>query len=154
VGLFIVLELIAFGWILSSIESFREIIHPALLLLIFIIGFSVKYFLWNKFGVEELIVNTKSISWVYDYGFFRTNTKTVKYDRLGTGFERIRGLENEELGRLVFYNYREEDNLPEFIHQTTVLLKKEEINEFDKQISNVFENEFSYKNGFIAFSEN
>ena len=38
--------------------------------------------------------------------------------------KRVQILNDEELGKLIFYNYRESDNLQEMIHGTTVLLKK------------------------------
>ncbi len=129
-------------------------IIPFVIVLLLFIGLPLKYLLWNLYGYEELIVNTKTISWSYDYGFFRTNLNTVKYYRLGTGYEKVRGDEKDEVGRLVFYNYRETDNLPEIIHQTTVLINKAELKEFDKSITAIFRNEFLNENGFIPFSEN
>lgn len=153
---FLVLEIIivlGLLWQLKS-EEVISVIIPILIGLIIFVGLPIKYLLWNLYGNEELIVNTKTISWSYDYGFFKTNLQTVKYNRLGTGFEKVRENNKEELGKLIFYNYREEDNLPEFIHQTTILLNKEEIEKFDKEISDVFANEFLNKNGFVPFSIN
>ena len=153
-GALILTELLIFGWILLEVDSVKEIIHPAFLLLIFFFFFSVKYLLWNIYGSEELIVNTKTISWSYDYGFYKTNFITASHDRLGTGYEKIRRENGEELGRLVFFNYKNEDNLPEVMHHTTVLLKKEDIDWFDSHVSKVFENEFNHKRGFVPFSDN
>jgi len=155
-SIFLILEIILFLWMVSEIkdDEVLSMIIPILIILTLFIGLPVKYLLWNLYGKEELIVNTKSISWSYDYGFFRTNIKTVKYNRLGTGYEKIRGQNEEEVGKLIFYNFREEDNLPEFIHQTTVLLNKSEIEEFNNQISNIFINDFYNSNGFIPFSLN
>ncbi len=93
-------------------EEIVSMIIPFVIVLLLFIGLPLKYLLWNLYGYEELIVNTKTISWSYDYGFFRTNLSTVKYYRLGTGYEKVRGDEKGEVGRLVFYNYRETDNLP------------------------------------------
>jgi len=153
-GSLILIELMAFIWVFAQAESVEEIIHPIVLVLFVILYFAVKYLFWNLYGVEELIVNTKSISWSYDYGFYKTNLKTVNYNRLGTGYERIRFARGVEIGRLVFFNYRIEDNLPEFMHHTSVLISKEDLRKIEDQIMNVFDNEFNYKNGFIAFSDN
>ncbi len=155
-SILLIVEIILVVGLLSQIKSEEAIslIIPMVIGLVIFVGLPFKYLLWNLYGKEELIVNSKSISWAYNYGFFKTNLKTVNYDRLGTGYERVRGENEEEVGRLVFYNYRGEDNVPELIHQTTVLLGKDEIEEFDNQISNVFANEFLNKNGFIPFSTN
>lgn len=153
---FLILEIIIVLGLLWQIKSEEVIsmIIPILIVLVVFVGLPIKYLLWNLYGKEELIVNTKSISWSYDYGFFKTNLQTVKYHRLGTGYEKVKGDDDKEVGKLIFYNYREEDNLPEFIHQTTILLNKKEIEKFDKEISDVFANEFLNKNGFVPFSIN
>lgn len=85
---FLVLEIIivlGLLWQLKS-EEVISVIIPILIGLIIFVGLPIKYLLWNLYGNEELIVNTKTISWLYDYGFFKTNLQTVKYNRLGTGF--------------------------------------------------------------------
>lgn len=153
---FLILEIVIALGLLSQIKSEEvlSMIIPILIGLFVFVGFPIKYLLWNLYGNEELIVNTKSISWSYDYGFFKTNLQTVKHFRLGTGYEKVRGNDENEVGKLIFYNYREEDNLPEIIHQTTVLLNKKEIAKFDKEISEVFANEFLNENGFVPFSMN
>ncbi|MCB9310488.1 MAG: hypothetical protein H6567_10565 [Lewinellaceae bacterium] len=155
-GVMLFVEIIVVLILLSQVkpDEIISMIIPIVLVLIFFIGLPIKYFLWNVYGKEELIVNAKSISWAYDYGFFKTNLKTVNYDRLGTGYERVQILNDEELGKLIFYNYRESDNLQEMIHSTTVLLKKDEIEVFDRKISEVFSNELLDSNGFIPFSIN
>ena len=86
----LVIELILIGWIYSNLKAdeTQSMAVPFLIIIIFFVGLPVKFLLWNVYGNEYLTVNTKSISWSYDYGFFRTNLKTVKYERLGTGYGR------------------------------------------------------------------
>src|ERR1700761_486593 len=49
---------------------------PDLTILSLIIGFMVlRYSLWNIYGEENLIINTKSLSYQHGYGFFRTGYK-------------------------------------------------------------------------------
>lgn len=155
-SIFLVLEILGVIGLFSQAKSgeIASVIIPFLIVLILFVGLPVIYLLWNLYGKETLIVNTKSISWAYDFGFFKTNLKTVKYNRLGTGYEKVRGEEGDEVGRLILLNFREDDNLPEVIHQTTVLLNRKEIQEFDNEISYIFENEFLNKNSFIPFSIN
>lgn len=152
----IVLDIIIVVGLLLQIKADEVIsmIIPILIGLVVFVGLPIRYLLWNLYGKEVLIVNAKSISWSYDYGFFKTNLLTVKFDCLGSGYVKVMGNGEEEVGNLVFYNYRQEDNLPEFIHQTTILLNKKDIEKFDKEISDIFANEFLDKNGFIPFSLN
>ncbi|RMD95814.1 MAG: hypothetical protein D6816_19805, partial [Bacteroidetes bacterium] len=110
-SVFLILEIILISVLLWHFD-FEEASLLVIFMLIgfaFFIGLPLKYLLWNLYGNEELIVNTKSISWSYDYGFFKTNLQTVKYDTLGTGYAKVRGDDDEELGRLLFFNYRKED---------------------------------------------
>lgn len=151
IGLFVMV-----GFFFSEVKfkHFEEFV-VAVLIIVPIGGYSIKYYLWNLYGKESIIINTKSISWQYDYGFVQTNLETFKYHILGTGFEKLGQRDNgDELGRLIFYNYREEDNLPEVIHSTTILLTKEEIEILDEKIISLFAGEFLNRNGFIPFSEN
>jgi len=153
---FLLIEILLIIGLFTSIESqeIYSMIIPIILILIFFVGLPVKYLLWNLYGKEQLIVNTKSISWAYDYGFFQTNLKTVEYNILTSGFEIVRQKDGADIGRLVFYNIRKDNNLVEQIHQTTVLLTRDELREFDKQIAEIFATEFLYKNGFVPFSLN
>jgi len=52
--------------------------------------FPLRYLIWNMFGSEVLVVNTKSISFQYNYGIFATQFKTLIYDRLQIEFEKVR----------------------------------------------------------------
>jgi len=154
--LLLVAEIALFGWVGITLDA-KELSGfaiPGLIIVIFFIGLPLKYLLWNLYGKEEMIVTAKSLSWRYDYRFFRTNWKTKKYDRLGTGFQKVRTENGLELGRLVFFNYSEDTGLPEVLHETTVLLSKPQIQNFDSEIAQIFRNDFLVVHGFIPFSEN
>lgn len=135
-------------------EEVTSTVIPVILAAIIFLSLPLKYLSWNLYGKEDIIINSKSISWSYDYGFFKTNLETIKIDRLGLGYEKVRTNDIEEIGRLLFYNYRAKDNLPEMVHQTTVLLSLNDIKEFSNQIDKIYENEFFNENGFIPFSLN
>lgn len=110
--------------------------------LILFLFFPMKYLLWNLYGEEEIIINTKSISYSYSYGFIKTNLQTIKFNILGTGYEPIRiSADNNELGKLNFYDYSVDTNLPFLIFQTSVLIPKEKLFEIDQMINEVFVNE-------------
>lgn len=153
---FILFALVFFGFLLTHIKADEVVsmIIPVLLILVFMIGMPSKYLLWNLYGQEFLIVNTKSVSWSYNYGIIRTNVNTEIYNRLGIGYEKVITIDNIEMGRLIFYNYRQEDNLPEIIHQTTALLSSSDIKKLSDSIQDIFISEFNLENNFIPFSQN
>src|SRR5690606_13272992 len=65
-GLFIYL-LISFDFKEMGKASISIIFIP-----IFFLFFLSKYLLWNIYGQEHLVVNSKTVTYLYDYGFFRT----------------------------------------------------------------------------------
>jgi hypothetical protein len=154
--IFVLFLIVAFILIVSTFEKneIGKLILPTLILFILFIFLPIRYLLWNLFGKENLIVNTKTISYWYDYGFIRTNLKTIKYDRLATDFLSNRKENEKEFGNLIFYNYNKDTNLPELIHQTSVYIELEKLKEIDLLIQNIFENEFNDKQGFMGYSLN
>lgn len=152
----IAIELIIFMTVLIQIkpDEVPSMIIPLILVLFFFIGLPVKYLLWNKYGQEFLIVNKKSVSWSYDYGIIKTNLNIEVFDKLSIGYEKVITIENEENGRLIFYNYDNENDLPVIIHQTTALLSKSDIELLNDQIFELFSSEFNGESRFIPFSDN
>ena len=135
-------------------DNLKDYVFPITIFAILIIVFPVRYLIWNLYGKEHLIINTKSISHNFDYGIYQTNLKTIKHDKLASGFELVRKEGEVEKGNLVFYDYRKEDNLPIQIYQTSVLLDKEKVNMIDAEIRQIYEDEFNEKYDFIGFSPN
>lgn len=139
-------------YILSTVDNFQN--TPGILpfAIVGLVGlfFSIKYTLWNFFGQEYLIINTKSISYNYSFGFFTYNLRTVLFERLGTGFEFVSEYNGIKKGKLIFYRYRAKDDLPETIHETSILINLEEISIIDEEIAQLFFD----KNFFFAFSSN
>ncbi len=121
-------------------EEIASVIIPIVIISAIIIFFPLRYLIWNIYGKEILIINAKSISYYYDYGFFRTNLKTILFTRLGTQIEFVREYDGMENGRLILYNYREVDDLPEEIHRTSILIDLNLLVELDTEISELFEN--------------
>lgn len=58
------------------------------------------------------------------------------------------------MGRLIFYNYKKQENLPVMIHQTTALLSKSDIDVLNSNILHLFAGEFNAESGFKPFSAN
>jgi energy-coupling factor transporter transmembrane protein EcfT len=155
-SLMILILITVYIFVVSTItkNDLRAMLFPMILVFVLILLFPVRYLLWNLFGKETLIVNTKTISYRYDYGILRTNLKTISFDGLGTGFHVVRKENTMEYGKMLFYNYRKEDNVPQLIHQTSVLLDTIDCNEINLEISSLFMNDYNQNNGFIPYSEN
>lgn len=119
-------------------EELRDFIFPFLVFGILVFVFPVRYLLWNLFGKENIIINTKSLSYNKDFGLYKTNLKTLKHNRLATGFEWIRTFENIEYGNIVFEKFNEENDLPESLYTTSVALDKESIKQIDEEISKLY----------------
>ena len=120
-----------------------EFIVPALIFSIIIIVFPVRYLIWNCYGKEYLILNTKTLSYYYSYHIINTTLKTKKINELSIGIEIIKEEDNIEYGILIFYNINEETNLSEFLFQTSVLLNYEDLQHIRNAIFDLFfEDEF------------
>ena len=119
-------------------EEISSSIFPIIIITALIILFPLRYLIWNIYGQERLIINTKSISYFYDYGLIKTNLKTINFSQLATEIEFVREFETVEVGRIIFYNYREIDNLPEEIHRTSVLIDLDELKNIVDDIDNLF----------------
>ena len=143
-------------YILSGLdgEEVGGFLIPLFFISLVFIVLPLKYLLWNLCGKENIIINTKLVQHSYDYGLIRTNPKVKHFHRLVTGYEKVRIEDGQERGKLLFYNYRNEDDLPEMIFETTILIEKEEIEAIEKQIDGLFSKELFRKNDFIGYSLN
>lgn len=117
---------------------YSEFITPALIFTLVLIAFPVRYLIWNCYGKEFLILNTKSLSYYYSYRFLETNVNTKLINDLSIAIETVKENEDGKYGRLVFYNVNETTNLQEFIFQTSVLLKYEDLEQIRKEIFDLF----------------
>lgn len=135
-------------------NNLKNFVFPITIFAILIIVFPVRYLIWNLCGKEHLIINTKSISYKFDYGIYQTNLKTILHKKLASGFELLRKDGEIKKGNLVFYDFRKKDNLPIQIYQTSVLLDKEKVNMIDAEIRQIYEDEFNEKYHLIGFSPN
>ncbi len=134
-------------------EELGEFIIPLggwLIILIFVIG---RFSAWNFWGKERIRVNTKSISYNRSYGLIETNVKIIKISRLGLSYQKVRFLDDAEHGKIVFFNY-DENNNPINVFETTILMRKEKIDEIFNLINEIFKNEMYEKYNIVPFTEN
>lgn len=131
-----------------------EFITAAIISTFVLIVFPVRYLIWNCYGKEFIIINNKSLSYYYSYKFLETNLKTKLINELSIAIEVVKEDETDKYGRLIFYNISEETNLNEFLFQTSVLLKYQDLELIRKEIFNVFFDEhFKELNSKNMFKE-
>ncbi|MBL4642981.1 MAG: hypothetical protein JKY44_05260 [Flavobacteriaceae bacterium] len=149
-----VIVLLVFLLSMLDVKEEPKLIFPMVTIPLLVFYFLVRYTLWNLFGKENLIINTKSISSNFEYGWYKTNLKTILIDRLGFGQEFVREFELVKYGNLNLYNYDKLTHLPEVIYSTSIELTLDEIKEIENKISEIFIDEFREVNKFTPFSEN
>ena len=131
-----------------------EFITAAIIFTFVLIVFPVRYLIWNCYGKEYLIINNKSLSYYYSYKFLETNLKTKLINELSIAIEVVKEDETDKYGRLIFYNISEETNLNEFLFQTSVLLKCQDLELIRKEIFKIFFDEhFKELNSKNMFKE-
>lgn len=96
-----------------------------------------KLALWNLFGTELLIINTKSVSYQRSYGIFQTNLRTYSFQHLRITPRVIREEDNSTYYKLQFYNYNE-NNLPELLIESSIPLPEQHIVEVFEQLNTLF----------------
>ena len=84
--------------------------------------FVIKYTLWNLFGKEKTIINTKSLSIQLNYGIFTTPSKTTVLNKriLLCHYDEIIQ-NNQKLLKILVQSYNEH-NLPTLIYQSALFV--------------------------------
>jgi hypothetical protein len=115
-----------------------EGIVPLAIISLFIEGYLIKYTLWNLYGSETLIINTRTIAYHYNYGFFKTVPVTCIINKrlmlLSSSVDEE--LENRQLNvSLVSYN---DLDLPVEIHQLSMAIPEADANKLSVYIEQIF----------------
>lgn len=113
-------------------------IMTSLTFMIFWILFPLKYAWWNVFGKEMLIINRKSISYQYHYGFIKNNLKTVTYQNLSVRFQTFLIDKEKKLGKMYFYEESEKTGLPNLLHNTSIYILQSEYDIVIEEIKLLF----------------
>ncbi len=96
----------------------------------FLLFFTVtRYTLWNLFGTETIIINTKSFSYKHDFGWFGLPLKTYPTSngiRYGIQDD---FMENGKLYVSIYFEFYDENNLPQKLYTTAL---RTEITSFHK----------------------
>ncbi|WP_222538363.1 hypothetical protein [Pedobacter polysacchareus] len=98
----------------------------------------IRFSFWNIYGKEHLVINTKTMMYQHDYGFFRTNPK-LKFFQKGLsviGKEATKAGSNAQI-LMIFQTYNHYD-LPEDVYQTALPIAKRNADLLIKAINSLF----------------
>lgn len=152
--LFLLIGVVVFALSSAPRNAFPKIIIPALIIWGLILYFPVRYWLWNLFGAETFAITTRSVSVERSYGFYRTRTETFPFSKLFITVDTARRFDGEEYGTMGFHGHDPVTGLPVPLVQTTVMVRKADLERVQKEIDKLFHEENMEHAGFPAFSLN
>ncbi|TCC91014.1 hypothetical protein [Pedobacter hiemivivus] len=123
IGKLILLLINAF--LISAIIAF-SIAGVGLAAIFFLVGefFVLRYTLWNLFGEEKLIINTKSLSYQHDYGLFVTSLKSIPINMALKVLDLDEATEDAGSYKRLFFLSYDDNHLPFDIYHTTLGLSE------------------------------
>lgn len=120
------------------ILSISEGIIALLFFTLIIEAFIARYALWNFFGKETLVINTKTITWQHDYGFFVTKEQVKLVNRRLIIERRPEDtIKSEQQFKVSFISYDDND-LPVYIHEIAVALTESDADELEEAIEQLY----------------
>ncbi|WBV60775.1 hypothetical protein PFY12_01330 [Chryseobacterium camelliae] len=138
---YILLSLIVIAMFLPLLNTAKITVDKIMVFVVYIILmalFPLKYALWNVFGKETLVINRKSISYQYDYGFIRNNLTTTTYQNLSTHFQNFLIDKEKTLGKIHFYEEDEKTGLPNIFHITSIYITQSQYEIIIEEIKSLF----------------
>lgn len=136
--LIVTLSLLILPFLFPIYFTFERIIL-IFIYLIAVILFPIKYAIWNVFGKEILILNKKSFSHQYNFGFISTNLKTISFgEDLTISFQELIIDKNEKFGKIYFYEDDEVTGLPKLIHNTSIRIPEDKYELIVREFKNLF----------------
>lgn len=95
-------------------------------------------FLWNAFGEEHVVINADSLVYQHNFGFSRTNEKTIVHNgTLSFDFEITNYDEKEKEGVLHIFEQGQNDSYTK-LYSTAMRLTEEQAKEFIHNVESVF----------------
>lgn len=133
-------DLIIFGVFFTAIYTW--IPGLALVSLAFLF-FLLRYTLWNFFGSEYIIINTKAISYQHDYGFIRMPRVTKSINKILQLKYDSDYLDKDQIKvKLNMVSYDEND-LPIIIYQVSLPVSLQNAERLDALIKQIFMDKMS-----------
>jgi len=114
--------------------------------------FLLRYALWNIYGKETLIINPKSLSYQYDYGFYRVPFKTKLIN--GPKLKITSRFVTDGKNQLSFISYDETTRAPILVHTMLFYLSDDEAAQLHTLVNDLFLDELSDKYTLPAINLN
>lgn len=105
--------------------------------------FVVKYTLWNLFGEERLIINTKSISYQQHYGFFTTPFRTINLNKKVIVLPYDKVVDGEKINVKFLFESYDENNLPYVVYHSVLNVPDVDFEKLIRKIDELFIDEMS-----------
>ena len=96
--------------------------------------FPIKYAWWNVFGTEILIINHKSISYQYDFGFIQNRLLSKPYKDVTITFQNLIINDTNYFGKVYFFEEDETTGLKNILHQTSIYISKKQYDQLTDEI--------------------
>jgi hypothetical protein len=130
--------ILADGIILSGLIVAIVIWIPALALISGVFLFIlIKYTLWSLYGRENIIINTKTVSYQHEYGFFRTRYTTVPFNKgITLKVAPAKPIEDKEL--LVLISSYTDNDLPIDIYTTALSMPEDDVIRLNTLVKQLF----------------
>jgi apolipoprotein N-acyltransferase len=120
------------------------------ILLAGVIFFSLKYLLWNIYGEEVVVINSKSLSYSYNYGVVKTSIKSIQSKSIRISYEITHSIDEQLFGHLVFRGNNPDNNLPYILHETAINIEEKVLQDTIEKI----EHFLILQNDKLFFSSN
>ncbi|MDX5345951.1 MAG: hypothetical protein LPK19_01780, partial [Hymenobacteraceae bacterium] len=103
-------------------------------------GFTVvRYTLWNFFGHESIIINTKTLTTQSDYGFFLSKPKTIELNGWALEYAQKQETKAGVQHTIQIFTYDEHDR-PVFVYETGVTILQEDCEMITKVLTDYINN--------------
>jgi len=125
-------------------EKILNYAFPILLLTVLSFLTLTKYTLWNIYGREILIINTKSFSYQHDYGWFNIKMKTIKTERgilFGIDDQLRKG--NKEFVTIWFEHFDEND-VPKPLYNSSIKIEIDSYQQMSKLIHELNDSSYDF----------
>lgn len=113
-------------------------IIPGIFAFLVIEIFIIKFTLWNLFGEERLIINTKSLNYQQHYGFFTTSLTTITFHKKIFVRAYSEVVEDEQkLVKLLVESYNDA-HLPEVIYHSVLNITEDDFERLTKLFDQLY----------------
>lgn len=121
-----------------ELHEVKRLLIPTIVSMVVFIYFPWRYWCWSFFGQEYLTINTKTITYQYNYGIVKTHARTLSHRGLASAYTPRQAVEGEACGRLIFISEKDGSDKTEAIYETEIVLPKKDLDHLKAEITELF----------------